>query len=333
MKNYIIYSDLVFDKELFIDLLKAKMRYLGFNLEVKNYQKNYQIYNKHYSEYVFSFNENKDLVFEFEFYLDSFLNSFFPRVDRFSSITFKKYNTIFTRFENEVEREAYKKLTEKRFEDERLREIKAEHLVDIIVNFTTKEVNNINKEKKKVTKEIELQRYDIDIWELFYLGVKSKNITLTIVNKIKREDIIKNPKRPVSQLRVDVDHLIEDMGKERKDMKKEINRGRTFVKCSEYNNTRQSKKSYILPSFTLNLYVDNSISFNQFFNYTKESTFFSNDRVKDIDRIKKFIEVLNEQANRLYEMESNLDKASALEVINWKQTWFLEFKKVLFEKI
>src|SRR5690554_5166265 len=333
MKNYIIYSDLVFDKELFIDLLKEKMRYLGFNLEVKNYQKNYQIYNKHYSEYVFSFNENKDLVFEFEFYLDSFLNSFFPRVDRFSSITFKKYNTIFTRFENEVEREAYKKLTEKRFEDERLREIKAEHLVDIIVNFTTKEVNNINKEKKKVTKEIELQRYDIDIWELFYLGVKSKNITLTIVNKIKREDIIKNPKRPVSQLRVDVDHLIEDMGKERKDMKKEINRGRTFVKCSEYNNTRQSKKSYILPSFTLNLYVDNSISFNQFFNYTKESTFFSNDRVKDIDRIKKFIEVLNEQANRLYEMESNLDKASALEVINWKQTWFLEFKKVLFEKI
>jgi len=332
MKNYIIYSDLVFDKEVFIDLLKEKMSYLGFNLEVKNYQKNF-IYNKHYSEYVFSFNENKDLVFEFEFYLDSFLNSFFSRVARFSFITFKKYNTIFTRFENEVEREAYKKLTEKRFEDERLREIKAEHLVDIIVNFTTKEVNNINKEKKKVTKEIELQRYDIDIWELFYLGVKSKNITLTIVNKIKREDIIKNPKRPVSQLRVDVDHLIEDMGKERKDMKKEINRGRTFVKCSEYNNTRQSKKSYILPSFTLNLYVDNSISFNQFFNYTKESTFFSNDRVKDIDRIKKFIEVLNEQANRLYEMESNLDKASALEVINWKQTWFLEFKKVLFEKI
>ena len=327
MKNKINYFNLLFDEEVFINLLKEKMSYLGFC-------KNYKIYYNH-SEYVFSFNENKDLVFEFKFYLDSFLNeySFFSRFARFSSITFKKQNTIFTRFENEVEREAYKKLTEKRFEDEKLREIKAEHLVDIIVNFTTKEVNNINKEKKKVTKEIELQRYDIDIWELFYLGVKSKNITLTIVNKLKREDIIKNPKRPVSQLRVDVDHLIEDMGKERKDMKKEINRGRTFVKCSEYNNTRQSKKSYILPSFTLNLYVDNSISFNQFFNYTKESTFFSNDRVKDIDRIKKFIEVLNEQANRLYEMESNLDKASALEVINWKQTWFLEFKKVLLEKI
>ncbi len=332
MKNKINYFcfNLVFDKEVFIDLLKEKMSYLGFNLEVKNYPIYHNLHN--HSEYVFIFNENKDLVFEFKFYLDSFLDSF-PRGARFSSIIFKKYNTIFTRFGNEVAREAYKKLTEKRFEVEWLREIKAEHLVDIIVNYATKEVNNINKEKKKVTKEIELQRYDIDIWELFYLGVKSKNITLTIVNKLKREDIIKNPKRPVSQLRVDVDHLIEDMGKERKDMKKEINRGRTFVKCSEYNNTRQSKKSYILPSFTLNLYVDNSISFNQFFNYTKVSTFKSNDRVKDIDRIKKFIEVLNEQANRLYEMESNLDKASALEVINWKQTWFLEFKKVLFEKI
>lgn len=320
MKNKIIYLNLVFDEEVFIKLLKEKMSYLGFNLE-----ENYPFVNLKYKMYEFSFNENKDLVFEFNFFLES------ETPNKLSYISFKKYNTIFTRFENAVEREANEKLTEKRFEDERFREIKAEHLVDIIVNYATKEVNNIKKEKKKITKEIELQRYDVDIWELFYLGVKSKNITLTIVNKLKREYIIKNPKSPVSQLRVDVDHLIEDMGKERKDMKKEINRGRTFVKCSEYNNTRQSKKSYIIPSFTLNLYVDNSISFNQFFNYTKESTFFSNDRVKDIDRIKKFIEVLNEQANRLYEMESNLDKVSALEFINWKQTWFLEFKKVLFE--
>lgn len=313
--NNINYSNLVFDKEVFINLLKEKMRYLGFNLEESNYT---QVKN-----YKFSFNENKDLVFEFDFFLDT--------LNKFSYISFKKYNIIFTRFDNAVEREAYEKLTETRFADERFREIKAEHLVEIIVNYATKEVNNIKKEKKKITKEIELQRYDEDIWELFYLGVKSENITLTIVSKLKMEDIIKNPKSPVSQLRVDVDHLIEDMGKERKDMEKEINRGRTYVKCSEYNSLRQSKKSYILPSFTINLYVDNSISINQFFNYTKVSTFFSNDRVKDINRIKKFIEVLNKQANRLYEMESDLDKVSALEIINWKQTWFLEFKKVLFE--
>jgi len=74
--------------------------------------------------------------------------------------------------------------------------------------------------------------------------------------------------------------------------------------------------------------IDNGIIFDNFLNFTKKDT-FGGVKVKDVEKIKKIIEVINIHAEKIAKEESNLEKCNIKYLMFWKKYLFEDIKKIL----
>lgn len=187
--------------------------------------------------------------------------------------------------------------------------VESEFYAETIFQEIKKEEARYKKEEKKLKQKLEISKYnsDEDIQELFEKGLKSKNINKSFKYR-KDEDILKNPAKQKGK----IDLVIKTLNFER--------------------NASLDKEEMIYSNEFINfiMTIDNGIIIDDFFYYTKKST-FNGVKVKDVEKIKKIIEVINNHAEKIEKEESSLENCNIKYLMFWKKYLFEDIKKILGE--